>query len=465
MRAPLRSASSACLLLTLAALAGCSSSSSSASSGGPGAITVNGETVSLAQSSATREEASAVPADALSGAVAANNAFALDLYARQASASAASNVVMSPLSASIALTMTYAGAKGSTASQMATALHYGAGASSIFDGQNGLTQALASRGSDALAAATHDASENQEPAPDASNYTLQVVNSLWGEKTYTWNADFLDAMAKDYGTGVYQEDFIGNFDGARQTINAWVSTETVDKINNLLPTGSLDSGTRLVLVNAVHLKFPWLSPFQVGATAPGTFIPYGGSSVTTPFMSQSAEFPYVDDGNAQIVAMPTYNNQLAVVIALPHGDLATYEAGLTASSAAFAVPSGTTEVALSLPKSSFTSDSISLKSSLQAMGMTDAFDKAKADFSGLVTPADGANLYIDDVLQKAMIAIDETGVEAAAATAVIAETDAVASDPVVVNVNHPYLISIIDVPTGAVLFVGHIVDPTLTGSE
>ena len=105
---------------------------------------------------------------------------------------------------------------------------------------------------------------------------------------------------------------------------------------------------------------------------------------------------------------------------------------------------------------------------LKAMGMTQAFDAAQANFTGLCTqPPDHLNLYISDVLQKAMIAMEETGVEAAAATAVIvAGFKAVAGGPgpIPVNVNRPYLVSIVDVPTGAVLFLGHIVDPTQTGS-
>jgi serpin B len=179
---------------------------------------------------------------------------------------------------------------------------------------------------------------------------------------------------------------------------------------------------------------------------------------------------YVDDGNAQIVGLPLSNNQLAVVIALPHGDLATYEAGLTATSAGIAMPTGASLVQLSVPKVTFTSPTFSLTSALQTMGMPVAFDPVNADFKGMCTSLpDGGNLYISDVLQKAMIAMQETGVEAAAATAVIMDRGELVQEPpptpIPMTVNRPYVLSIVDIPTGALLFLGHIVDPTQAGGS
>jgi serpin B len=424
----------------------------------------------VAKSSKPREAASSIPAASLSGAVTANNAFALDLYSRlRASPTATGNLLTSPISASLALTMTYAGAEGATATQMASALHFVNAASTIFDGQNALSQALDSRASTALTADQETATAEGQSPPNASDYALQIVNSVWGEKTYTWQPAFLDVMAESYGTGVYVEDFVNAWDPARVSINGWVSTATADKINNLLPEGSIDDLTRMVLVNAIHLKFPWATPFVATATAPASFTRGDGTTVSSPFMNASESLPYIDDGAAQIVALPLSGGQLAVIVALPHGDLATYEAGLTTSSASLTQPSAQQLVQLSLPKVAFTSPTFSLSDSLQAMGMVDAFDKTAADFSGLCAqPPDGSRLHITDVLQKAMVAMQETGVEAAAATAVIVGgTDGVAEPPPVpvpMVVNRPYLMTIVDVPTGAVLFVGHIEDPTDVGT-
>ncbi|MFI5297534.1 MAG: serpin family protein [Polyangiales bacterium] len=419
--------------------------------------------VGVAKSSLARDPAAALSPAALSNAVAANNAFALDLYAKLRTTP--SNALTSPLSASLALTMAYAGASGNTARQMASALHYGSDAASIFDGQNALSQALALRAAAAFAADQATATNSGEPAPSAGDYNLQVVNSVWGEHTYTWESPFLDILAKSYGTGVYQEDFIHQSEPARQTINAWVSTSTADKINDLLPVGALDDSTRMVLVNAIHVKLPWATPFAASSTAPASFSKSDGTTVSSPFMNQTSNWNYLDDGNAQIVSLPLAGNQLSVVIALPHGDLASYEAGLAPGSAAIAIPSASALVSLSLPKVSFTSPTFSLATALKALGMTDAFDKGAANFTGLCahTP-DARRLYIGDVLQKAMVAMQETGVEAAAATAVImlgtAMGDGNAPQPVPMVVNRPYLLSIIDIPTGAVLFLGHIEDPS-----
>jgi serpin B len=419
---------------------------------------------SIAQSGVLRQPASSVSQAAIAGAVAANNAFAVDLFGRVRATAPAGNLLTSPISASLALTMTYAGAAGATATQMATALHFGAAAGSIFDGQNAISQVLAQRASDALTADAQNATQGGQAAPSADDYQLQVVNSVWGQKSYPWEAPFLDTLARSYGAGIYLEDFGAAPDPARLAINAWVSAQTADKIENLLPSGSIDSDTRMVLVNAIHLKLPWATPFAAAATMPAAFTTASGATVSVPFMNQTASFGYMDDGQAQIVSLPLGDGGLRVVIALPEGDLATYESGLTESSAVFEPP-GSALVNLSLPKVAFTSPTFSLKAALQAMGMTQAFDMGAADFTGMCAhPPDGP-LYIDDVLQKAMLAMQENGVEAAAATAVIVNRTTSGGLPeqtVTMTVDRPFVVAIVD-QTGAVLFLGHIEDPTEAG--
>lgn len=437
------------------ALAACGGSAPS------GTSLEDGVVVSVDRSSAARDPLSSIATSTVAGATTANNAFAVSLYSQVLSTTAQGNVLTSPLSASLALTMTYAGAAGQTATEMAAALQFGSAAGSIFSGQNALSQALASRAATALAADQQSLQGTSLPAPSASDYQFQVVNSVWGQTGYSWQTPFLNILAQSYGTGVYVEDFIHQWVQATATINAWVSAETADKINNLLLPGSIDTTTRIVLVNAVHVKLPWASPFTASATTPGTFTRADGTTVSASFMNQPGICCYVDDGQAQIVWLPLSGGQVSVVIALPHADLATYEAGLTTGSAALAQPASVGAANLSLPKVTFTSPSFSLKSALEAMGMVQAFDPGTANFSGMSADS----LYISDVLQKATIAMQETGVEAAAATAVLGETisGAVAPPPVMV-VNRPYLIAVVDDPTGAIVFLGHVEDPTATGS-
>ncbi len=322
MRHPICSFAASSVLL----IAACSSSngkpSGSAGDGGsnPRTLADGGLSIGRAVSGLSRDPASAIPASVLDGAVAANNAFAVDLYAHVRSGAPAGNLLTSPISASFALTMTYAGAAGNTAAQMATALHYGAAATAIFDGQNALSQALDGRAASALAGAQSDASGGDVTPPSPSDYQLQIVNSVWGQSTYPWAEPFLDVLAKSYGAGVYLEDFVHQWEPARTDINTWVSDETAGKIQDLLPEGSLDKTTRLVLVNAIHLKLPWENPFTPSATAKGTFTAASGAQVTPDMMNLEHEFPYVDDGQAQIVSLPLAGSQLSVVIALPHGD-------------------------------------------------------------------------------------------------------------------------------------------------
>jgi serpin B len=418
-----------------------------------------------------RIAAASIPQDALLAAVTANNAFAVDLFSRLDADAGSTNLLTSPISASLALTMTYAGAVGQTGTEMATALHFDAdGGTSIFDGQNALTQGLASRGPTALSMAQRNAQGSAQPPPSESDYDLRVINEVWGEQTYPWAAPFLATMAASYGTGVYLQDFIGHSEQARQTINAWVSAETSGKISNLLPPLSIDSLTRMVLVDALHLKLPWANAFEPHATTTGTFTRADGTQVAPSFMNETQTLPYFDDGAAQIVALPLFNGQVSVVIALPHSGnaLAAYEASLGANAPAFKPPASTALVMLSLPKVTFTSPTFSLQTALMAMGMKLAFISGSADFTGLCPPPDGSDLFVKDVLQKAAVSMQESGLEAAAATAVIIDSDGAASffeaaAPVSVVVDRPYLVTIVDVPTGAILLLGHVVDPTDAG--
>jgi serpin B len=419
------------------------------------------------------EKRSAPVASDVPTAVDANNAFAIDLYGKASPAAKGGNFLTSPISATLALTMTYGGAQGTTASQMASVLHIPSSGPSIFDAQNALSQALNGRAAAALAAdQAKGGGGSGATAPSASDYEVQVVNSVWGQKGYPWDAPFLDILATSYGTGVYVEDFETDAAAAETAINDWVSNATAGKINPLLPPNALDMYTRMVLVNAIHVKLPWESPFNKASTQPGTFTRGDGTTVKPSFMSQEynsdtgATVGYAETADAQIVTVPLAGGQLSVAFALPKTDLATFTASLTKST--FAAATGAPDLVLNVPKFTLASPTFSLATPLQALGMTDAFNQEKADFKGICTKTpDGQNLYISDVLQKATLDVAENGVEAAAATAVIistglaAETDAAA--PITVTLDRPFVVSILDA-SGAILFLGQIDDPTSSGS-
>jgi serpin B len=448
----------AAVLAALLPLTACGTTSSATGDGdpSPAGSDAGGGRNSTSSDAGLTVSKSAVARDPASATVdpTANNAFATDLFSRVAAGQTNANVFTSPVSASLALTMAYAGAKGDTAAQMAKALHFDP-TSDVFGQQNALTQELATLGPQAFAAATRSATDGPSGAPpSADDFRLDVVNAVWGQKGVAWTSPFLDVLARDYGAGITLADFMSAPDDVRQTINAWVSDETADKINDLLPQGSVDSATRMTIVNAIHLKFPWAYAFDPSLTAPAAFTRPDGATVQANFMAQrnGATFDYDDDGKAQIVWLPI--GGLNVVLAMPHGDLATYEAALAADPSLLFTTVGGNEVLVHVPKVTFTSASVSLSETLQAMGMTDAFDPRVADFSGM----DGArDLSVQDVLQKTTLALDETGIEAAAATTVFLGGGT--TPPPDIHFDHPFVIAIVD-PTRTILFLGHVADPT-----
>lgn len=421
----------------------------------------------VARSDLARAPASSVPAAALAAVVEADNAFAFDIYDKVRSDHADRNMVLSPLSISLALSMTYAGAQNATASEMASALRFGAPGLDVHAGNNALTQLLESRAADALAAAEHDAEMSGAGAPSPDDFRLHIVNSVWGDGTYTWERPFLDVLAKDYGSGVYLADFIHQWDAERTRINEWVSDETKSRIKDLVPPGAITDVTRLVLVNAMHLKLPWASPFVAEETKPGTFTKPDGSTVSADFMRQRRAFRYFEDEHVQLASLPLADNKLSLVVALPKGALSDFEASLDASTWKTAWEGRTfREVALELPKFSFTSESIMLKDAFEQLGMVQAFDPRAADFYGMCSaPPNDERLFVSEIVHKAMMAVDEHGVEAAAATAVImAGGTSVAPEPTPMIVDRPFVVAIVDEPTGALLFLGHIQDPTAKGN-
>lgn len=426
----------------------------------------------LVVNSAARVSASTVAPAELEAAVRANNEFAVALFAQLRRSSKGQNLLTSPLSASLALTMASAGARGETAREIAATLHIH-DSRAIFAGQNALAQALLGRGNEAFA--TIEASPFVREKPSPSDFHVQVVNSIWGQADYAWEAPFLRTLAENYGAGLTAADFRSQFEPARKAINAWVSKETADKINDLLPEGSIDQSTRMVLVNALHLKLPWAKPFSAEDTKSAPFTHADGKQSTRRFMHLEADFAYRDDGAAQIVSLPLAGQQLTVLVALPHRGISLdqYERSLRAGAAALSPPPQKALVALSLPKTSFTTESFSLREVLQALGMKRAFDRVHADFLGMCSHLpDGDNLYLTDVVQKAMIELQEKGIEAAAATAVLTAVAASARlnpppppVPIPMVVNRPYLISVVDAPTGTVLLLGQINDPSDEGSK
>ena len=395
----------------------------------------------VAQSSLPRDMNPDVASEDADALVEGNTAFAFDLL--DAISETESNLFYSPYSVSSAMAMAYAGARGTTESQMADALRFSLDQQKLHPAFNGLDLELNGRG-------------EIGPPYEGEGFELHVANAAWGQRGYSFLRSYLDTLAVHYGSGLRLLDFVEDPEAARETINDRVSDETNERIVGLLPPGSIDATVRLVLTNAVYFNAPWLKPFDVDMTAAGTFEPLDGGSVDVEMMHQEGMFGYASWDGGEAVELPYNGETLSMILFVPdRGAYEAFEAGLDPGRYEEIVGSlEPCQVDLRLPKFEIGYD-LSLVDPLTALGMVDAFTGG-ADLSGI----DGTrDLFISDVLHKAWVTVDEAGTEAAAATAVIVPLVSYPGPPVVLTVNRPFLFVIRDVPTGTILFVGRVVDP------
>ena len=370
-----------------------------------------------------------------------NSAFAFELY--KALREEEGNLFYSPYSISLALAMTYAGASGETAQQMADTLHFLLGQEKLHPAFNWLDAELAKRGEGA-------------EGKDGEGFRLNIVNAIWGQKDYEFLTDFLDVLAENYGAGLRILDFITETEKSRLTINDWVSDQTESRIEDLIPQGAIDALTRLVLTNAIYFNAAWENPFDKKMTADGPFYLLDGGQVIVPMMKQTESFSYTEGEGYQAVELLYDGDEISMVILLPEaGQFEAFAEGLQAQQVdAIINDLQDTRVTLTMPRFEFDSE-FSLKDTLAGMGMPIAFS-GDADFSGMTG---NQELSISDVVHKAFVAVDEAGTEAAAATSVIIKLTAVPEPPVEVTIDRPFIFLIRDIETGAILFIGRVMNP------
>jgi serine protease inhibitor len=369
-----------------------------------------------------------------------NNRFAIELYGNLAVQDG--NVFLSPYSISTALAMTYAGARGETAAQMAKTLHY-------------------TLPGDKLHAVFGALIREQNDHDGKQAYKLRVANRLWGQKQYTFHDDFLQLVKKNYGAGLQEVDFVKDAEGARKTINDWVAKETHGKIKDLVPENVLDSDSRLVLTNAIYFKAAWFDEFAVGETKKGDFWTTAKEKVQANLMHRNATYDLVDQDTFQLLDMPYENNDLSMIVILPKRKDGLKEIERTLKQANLddwlkAKKPYTVDV--KLPRFKFTA-TFGLRTTLEEMGMPLAFSPG-ADFAGVGSPE---KLFIKDVIHKAFVDVDEKGTEAAAATAVFLRTLGRPFRPELeanFHADHPFVFLIRDNRNGSILFVGRVVNPS-----
>jgi serpin B len=376
--------------------------------------------------------------------VAANTAFAADLYG--ALAKAPGNAVFSPFSISAAFAMAREGARGETAAEMDRVLHLPKSAGAMY-------AALL----DTLNAPRYVAMGEQK----VRSYELAVANGLFGSRAGQIKDEFRRTLADSFGAEMATLDFTKP-DAARATINRWVEQKTREKIKDLIPPGQPAPDTRLVLANAVYFKAAWRDAFKAYNTKNGPFHAPGGD-VTAPLMRQTDDFGYAETADAQVLEMSYLNGDTSMFVVLPRAvdGLPALEKTVTAASlGAWLKAVQSTEVDVVFPKFKQTV-AFDLGDAMKGLGMRLAFDDLKADFTGI---AEKPTPYISSALHKAFIGVDEEGTEAAAATVVtMAPTSAApgaAPKPKSFVADHPFLYGIRHRATGSILFLGRVVDPT-----
>jgi serpin B len=374
--------------------------------------------------------------------IAGNTGFAVDLYGKLRTSEG--NVFFSPYSISTALAMTYGGARGETAEQMAQTLHFDLTA-------------------DKLHPAFAELKANLDTVQKKGQIKLAVANSLWPQEGFSFLPDYLDLCQKYYGTSITPVDYIGHTEDARKIINNWVEAKTNRKIVELLKPGMLDSSNRLVLVNAIYFKGNWARRFEANLTENEPFNLPLGKTVTAPLMRQTGDFYYAEFPGLQVLELPYAGGDLSMLVLLPRqrDGLGNLEAELTAQNlTTWTANLKSHTVVVLLPKFKSTSE-FSLAETLADMGMSDAFIFGQADFSGM----DGRkDFFVGHVIHKAFVEVNEEGTEAAAATAVLMVAGSMAPSnqpPIpVFRADHPFLFLIRDNRSGSVLFLGRVMDPT-----
>jgi serpin B len=365
-------------------------------------------------------------------AVNGSNQFALDFYAQLKDEG--KNIFFSPYSISVALAMTYEGARGKTAEEMQSVFH--------FPENDSLRRS-------AFAWLYNNMNKEEK------EYILSTANALWAHEGYKFLDEYFDLIERYYMGKVTNLDFVNEAEKSREKINAWVEEQTNGKIKDLIPKGKINEWTRLVLTNAIYFKGNWLKQFDKDKTKEWDFRVSSDKTVKVPMMSMPGEtFNYTATQDLQILELPYNGEDLSMLILLPkEGSMDSLEEALTLENLANWRNSLTEyEIDIYVPKFKFETK-YDMNQILMDLGMPTAFSD-KADFSGM----DGTRrLSIGFVIHQGFVEVNEKGTEAAAATAVgMIET----SVPPSFVADHPFIFLIQDRDSGNILFLGKVVDPT-----
>ncbi|MEE6465205.1 hypothetical protein FKM82_006486 [Ascaphus truei] len=298
-----------------------------------------------------------------------------------------------------------------------------------------------------------------------SAYQLKTANTLYSEKSLNVVKEYMQLIQKYYHAEVQAVDFVAAADDARKKINSWVEGQTEGKIKDLLPPGSVDSVTRLVLVNAIYFKGSWENKFPEENTEEKPFRMSKTKSKPVQMMHQenTCNMFYIEDLETKVLELPYINKELSMIILLPD-DIKDNSTGLEQLEKEMSVKKlkewtsadmmEKTKVVVDLPRI-LLEESYDLKGSLSSMGLSDLFNAEIADLKGISAKS---KLYLSQVFHKSFVEINEEGTEAAAATAGIAAVRSALFN-VTFEADHPFLFFIRHNKTNSILFYGKFCSP------
>jgi serine protease inhibitor len=367
-----------------------------------------------------------------------NNEFAVDLYRKLAVPGR--NLFVSPLSIGTAFAMASAGARGDTLKEIGLALRFKTTGDDLAASWSGLLADLRERAK-------------------AGKFQLSAANRIWIESQFELGKAFVKTMKKSFDAALKQVNFAGDPEAARGEINDWVAQQTNKKITGLVPPGAVTGATSLVLTNAVYFMGAWDQPFDEKLTRPAEFLISPTKKADVPMMKHTGYFRYAEYDDLFVVSLPyrtesKKDEALSLLVLLPKKltGLADIEKKLTAANLSRWLDGmGVKEVVLELPRFEVTTFT-GLSEPLKKMGMKTAFTP-DADFSGMAP-----KLFISEAFHKAYVSVNEKGTEAAAATAItIVKANGGKKHPF--RADHPFIFAIRDDHTGALLFIGRVIDP------
>ena len=378
---------------------------------------------------------------------AGNNELGFDLY-RVVADDNDDNIFFSPYSISQAGAMLYGGARHNTATQMADTFYFTQSTNELAASFAAVNDSLSQQG--------------QDLSPDMAEgkFQLNIVNGVWAQQGYPFSTAYLVMLQDIFESELREVNFETDARSAHRDINNWISEQTAERLQDVVPEPVINQSTRMVLVNAIYFNALWQFPFVENGTYTADFTLLDDSTTTVSMMlSPAVHHNYVAGDNYTAVAMPYLGSSIEMVVIVPE-DLAEFEAALDAKRFSEIRQSMQwTYLDVEMPRFEFKSD-IPLKIALQELGMLDAFVADQADFTGMLSENATNSLYVSDAIHSAFVSVDENGTEAAAVTVfAVAETSAPVDSPTLFRADHPFVLVIYDTETDLILFLGRVTNP------